>query len=218
MLLKLIKSTIFSFIVIFFMSSYAVAASAIVWEENFDSYAIGTTSGSAVDLNNIQVPWDTSTLGYGWLSVQDNPNSDVAGNYWMEAGGRNILGYWVTDEISITGYSDVAVSMDIAQTGNMEWWQDGMALFYSITENQNDNRFWNLFDFEVGSFGEATAEISGLSGNYLSLAVVMKNTWGETHGFDNVKVTAATVPVPTSILLLGSGIVGLIGFRRKSNK
>jgi len=35
------------------------------------------------------------------------------------------------------------------------------------------------------------------------------------NGFDTVRLTAAPVPVPPSVWLLGSGLVGLFGIRRR---
>jgi hypothetical protein len=35
------------------------------------------------------------------------------------------------------------------------------------------------------------------------------------HHFDNIVVSSAPVPVPTTVLLLGSGLFGIVGFKRK---
>lgn len=216
MFLKSIKTIIFSFVLFFYLCPFSMAATHTVWSENFESYEVGTTSGGALDLNGIMVPWNAyAPLCADWFEVRVNPNT---GSKWMEARDLDGNGYWITGKIPIYGYTGVGISIDIAEKGTLEW-NDYMLLFYSITDTISENRNWTLFDYRFNDFGKAESEISGLSGGYLSLGIVIRNdSNNERHGFDNVLVTAATVPVPTSFLLLGSGIIGLIGYRRRNRQ
>ncbi len=46
-------------------------------------------------------------------------------------------------------------------------------------------------------------------------------TWTQDspfHQFDNIQIDVATVPAPAAVWLLGSGLLGLIGMRRKPSK
>lgn len=209
----LLKAAFLLFAFAFFMSSIAVAAPVIVWKEDFQSHAVGTTHGSAPDLNGMDINWGTWT-GHraDWFEVKENTETK---NRYMEARDLDGRGYWVTDRISILGYTDVGISMEIAEEGNQNW-TDYMLMYYAVTDNITDERYWNLFSYRFNDFRRATAEISGLSGNYLSIGIVIRNNSNdELHRFDNVMVTAGTVPIPGSILLLGSGLVWFTGIRRK---
>lgn len=193
-----------------------MAATAVVWEEDFESYEVGTTSGSAKDLNGMDVGWNTyENMCADWFEVRENPDT---GSKWMEARDLDGNGYWITDRILVGDYDSVDVSIDIGEYGPMEW-TDYMLFFYSMTDTADEERNWELFSYQFNDFGSATAEVSGISGNYLSLGVVIRNNRNnEIHGFDNVRVTTLSTPVPTSLLLLGSGILGLAGFRRRMKK
>lgn len=52
---------------------------------------------------------------------------------------------------------------------------------------------------------------------FSSLTSLVWNNVADYHAFDNITVEASSVPVPAAIWLLGSGLVGLAGLRRKKN-
>jgi len=79
--------------------------------------------------------------------------------------------------------------------------------------NGNSVGFTGSSDGDIGFLGVidnsafSTIEIRGAAGTVDVVA-----------GFDNISYTTAAVPAPAAVWLLGSGLIGLIGMRKKSRK
>lgn len=93
--------------------------------------------------------------------------------------------------------------------------------FYNTTGNDGgfSNNIFNTFDYQT--FSGTTANPTFIPGTYTPPAEdeVTENdvdSWS-LSGADNLTLTIATAPEPSSMLLLGSGLVGLMGMglRRK---
>ena len=77
-------------------------------------------------------------------------------------------------------------------------------------------------EYYVGKFTRNGSDIlaidyalSGYTGLVTMVAIVGLDELGGSKGFDLDAVGGTPVPIPTTILLLGSGFISLIGFRKK---
>ena len=103
--------------------------------------------------------------------------------------------------------------------------------FEAIDASQGDNLIevsWlGDFGFQDDDFTLATLSFTGdsVGESPLSLSDIElyddswpSGTLNAEPGSGYVEVTAAAVPIPSTVLLLGSGILGLAGFRKKCRK
>ncbi|UCF93423.1 MAG: hypothetical protein JSW39_04460 [Desulfobacterales bacterium] len=70
----------------------------------------------------------------------------------------------------------------------------------------------------TNNFFHQSFDVTGFGGGLVTIAFSLLEQPGLTFsvaGVDNVSVTAAPVPIPSTILLLASGVVGIVGIRRK---
>ncbi len=183
---KLILIIFISFLSIGFLFSQTT-----IWEEDFSSYADGTTTGTG---NPAITSWtaDGVVTGRG-IDVRTNqlqgrntrwPNPDRT--TWMID---------ASNPIEITAFTDVAISVNLSEAGALEG-GDYIQVQYSL-----DGGAWTNFTtngYLANDFTSAVASVSGLSGSELRIQIIMYNNADDEYYYaDNILVTGTPTATGT---------------------
>jgi hypothetical protein len=138
----------------------------------------------------------------------------------------------VFETVDVSGYTDRVLSLDywINDTG----YESDDAFYVTISDGSVFATFLNFGETGLessASVDDGTANWNSFSldledlistyafGESLSLTIsVDTNAATENIFVDNVAFTANPVPVPAAVWLLGSGLLGLLGIRRKNRQ
>lgn len=189
-----------SIIVLFafpFLTISPSVSSQVIWNEDFESYAIGTgyvgsTSPIAAvisgDYPSAVTKWtiDTAsaelTANSDWLSVQ----LDDLGNNVFEIRDADGEFIWSSEIITITGYLDVVLSVSVSEVSNLES-TDYLNVYYKLdggvetvfeTNGSNSNDFTSSF-----------ASQENITGTSIQIIIRGKNNAGnEQIRFDDIVV------------------------------
>jgi hypothetical protein len=159
----------------------------------------------------------------GWLGTNSNLQ-----NYYAVAGyghayrGNNPDGLWLTD--GILGGSLVKINFLPAFGATLTSFAIDIAGYSPCTlfvYDKQDNIIFNrVVTLTYGAFTDpgvyahyAVDSINGIG----AFALLGSSVEGNTS-IDNVMVSTNAVPVPPTVWLLGSGLLGLVGLRRKFKK
>jgi len=187
-----------------FVLSNAMANTVSVSLENVDSLGIG--------ISGFQLFFQEPDGTYGWPVEYDEnqgfpdfgedfdyswgPNAPHEGSYW----GLDTL---ISTEGDVDYVRGIAPYADIFQTWNRL--TDGLVLImasedtsFGINVTDEGNLF---FDFQE-PFGEIIPSLQ------------ITEAWSEGNQHITISGTAA-VPIPSALILLGSGLIGLVGITRK---
>ena len=148
----------------------------LIWYEPF-SHPTATTSDNGSSAWSL----DASALG------NDGDNYFEVRSGRLEAKNTDSEVVWQSEEISIDGYSDVKVAIDIEGAGTSSFENnDYLQVYYRLDggpETPLVNGLW------INSFGLSTAMVGGLTGSELQLIVKVRNSSdGEHYYIDNVRV------------------------------
>lgn len=172
------------------------------WGENVVWNPSGAAPQSTADAAGF---WNTSIIanpwGPGWLAQwwTDNPL------YYLRPGGQNIgnfsfsgSAYWDNNQ---NGYDITDPLVQIGESARI-W-------FGALNSTDNGSQEWSVHFDNIGWGNRPTLNAP------FSAGLVGSNGYGS--GWEGV-LDVPAVPEPGTMLLLGSGLLGLAGFRRKLKK
>ncbi|GAB4331192.1 MAG: hypothetical protein Kow00127_23200 [Bacteroidales bacterium] len=167
---------------LFMLLHLTISAQVTIWSENF-TYPNGTTQGSGTPPKwTLSVP-----AGANYFEVRSNR---------LEARNLGAEGVWYSEVIDISSYSNVSVTVDLSEGGNLEN-SDYIRSFYKL-----DGGAETMFSTNgeiTNDFGSATASQTGLNGSTLEIVFrAMNNQGSERYRWDNVVVSGTLAAPPVA--------------------
>lgn len=165
-----------------------------LWEETFEDLSNGTTNDAGV------TAWSrTCSCGGPDFSGVSNMY-EINGS--LGYASRANTSTWTSESINITGYTDVSISMNLAQSG-YDNGSDNITAAYSI----NGGGYTTIGATQSGNFSSTAVSVSGLSGTSLVIRVTIVNNGSNDYGrFDDVLVTGTGSGMTPSSIVLTSAL------------
>lgn len=155
-------------------------AMGTIWFEGFSDLSDGTTSDNGI------TAWSMSTSG-----GCNNGNQIQVQNFKFRAEKTGCEVVWETENIDISAYTNISVSIDLEAQGNMES-ADYLQVYY-VLDGGSETALTN--GLNTDNFGTLQATASGLNGNTLKIIVKAMNSGGDENYFwDNVLIRGIGAP------------------------
>ncbi|MEO0471922.1 MAG: hypothetical protein AAF206_20010, partial [Bacteroidota bacterium] len=182
------------------------SATNTIWFEDFEDLSLGDVS------DNGTTAWSTACTGGASSCGLNDANSNdyfqvlntnfINGNFAFTGRDMDNEAVWTSESISISGYSNVSISIELNESG-YDNSSDYINAYYSIDGGAETL----LTDgAQSGNFNGATATASGLSGSNLVITIYMNNNGGSDYGlFDDVQVSG-DIATSSNVVLLGDAL------------
>jgi len=167
----------------------------------------GPASAGPVEILYPHPNWVTAPSGSAWIGPNNDNDNDNNGNQGAPEGD-----YWYTLSFDLTNFNLSTVSI------SGQWTTDNAGWIYINDIDTGFSRpaveaFLSLANFTVNS-----NFIPGIN----TLTFKVNNALDEPNPSGlivaNLSGTGSVVPIPAAVWLLGSGLIGIVGIRRKYNK
>lgn len=157
-----------------------------IWSEDFSGYSNGTTTGANNNTPPATSDWTTSCSTCN-LSSEFRVDG---GQFHVE--NTDEYAVWTSETISISGYSNVSISVEIDMDDNQFDATDCINLYYNVDGGGNTLFSTNGSLCDDGS-DPTFATQTGLSGTSLVIVITAQTTnTNEDLYFDNIEVTGET--------------------------
>ncbi len=212
------------------LAVYAQPAFAVVGETVYGLSGYSPTLGQEIVSitrsydYNIDIP--SHYFAMTLAGVPDGETGDYASAYaiLINSSGDPIDPYSVLTEFNANAFADVTTKLSISRDGSI----------YRLSYNPD---FWNSsvpystfdplsgfgFSRKALDTGEAlltwTIPMNAIDGPFSWMGATFIENTNSEYGLDLVHMTGSTdaVPIPNALWLLGSGVVALIGLKRRKN-
>ena len=198
-----------------FLAITTTANANVLFQEDFDGNGPGFSAWTIIDYDGDNT-WE-EVSGSDNL-VPGGSGNAAAADAWDSWYGMNDV-LW-SPSIDVAGYTDITLTTGVAVVDS--WGYDYAAILLKGNGWSASREFisWDNEDYtnEAASW-DITAALDGATGFQLGFwFLAMEDDGWSSYGYfgaDNIEVTGNQVPVPAAVWLLGSGLLGLIGIRRK---
>ena len=195
-----------------FLAITTTANADLLFQEDFDGNGPGFNAWTIIDYN----------ASYTWEEVSGSDNLVPGGSGYAAAadawysypdGMNDVL--W-SPSIDIAGLTDITLTAGIAvvDTDGYEY-----AAILLQADDWDVSREWTSWVDEdytnAAALWDITDFLEGASSFKVGFWLYADMDSSGYFGADNIEVSGNQVPVPAAVWLLGSGLLGLMGIRRK---
>ncbi len=198
----------------------ASAQAGFLVNEGFDD--VTTLAGKGWVINNQSTPGGTTSWYQGdeqiFSALSGAPNSYIAANYESSAEGGRLANWLISPEFSTAEGARISFWLRGAAS---DIYSDKFSFGYNLDGSTDLRKFDMLRAMTVGTDGWVRYEARIEKGSDIGtarFALLYAGAAADANyiGLDNLAISE--IPEPSSMLILGAGVMGLVASRRRQRR
>ena len=204
---------------VFGLTGYAMATAIPVPNFSFEDPALGYDG----DYTNSIADWDQDGGSSGVYSTTSNLSGFLGDNV-AYINGPGLIGQYLTGQL-LAANTTYTLEVAVGNRSDVVFFPTYMIILGagnpSVSGSFVTLAWDNTASPAAGAFADSTVTYTALAGDPslgLTLGIQLQGYGGGQVNFDNVRLTtesSSVAPEPTTLFLLGSGLIGLAGLGRK---
>ena len=191
------------------------------------AYAIGYIGNAGFENHTVLADWAIKDIGGGsagvvssaTLPINPTPKTEtftaVEGSYMAKLIGTSYISQvisWQTGDTISFSWNYYTPDPNTGDTSIFSIKSGGEAIFAHTVKDHKKATGWNSFSYTFEGDGSGEVQFGAYNANTGTQAIQRPILL-----IDNIRTTSA-VPIPSSALLLGSGVIGLLGIGSRKKK
>jgi hypothetical protein len=184
-----------------------------LFSDNGGTYSYNSTTNLFdIDARPLFIAFDNNMANNANFNLKYSGSWYYDARFYVDENGKFNSG--ITNEDDVAIYGEITFG-NTTYSGKL---LTGEVLAFGFDGAGSTTRFDYIFEISGGQLADLFGGIGKIAGSKVNPETSTFANWTDSHSGTNPKIDTFATPIPAAAWLLGTGLIGLVGIRRRFKK